>query len=234
MRNGACRGSAPRVAGRHRWRRSETARRRCGSRRSRSEASAACLRPLGRLEEDGDPAKVERAESAERRHRRPWRDAARTPEMTDLECDPSPLRALSREVRRTQVRNARPEIPVTGAAARLYEEPGACDRLSVCAEAFALRPPRGYDARARRRSRARDAHAGDQRPNEQSERELQRPVKRGWRFSRKAATPSLKSSVLVAALCSSASSASCSSSVAFTAPSKSRFVIPMPAVGPAA
>src|SRR5581483_2705129 len=62
----------------------------------------------------------------------------------------------------------------------------------------------------------------------------QRPVKRGSRFSRKAATPSRKSSVFVAALCSSASSASCSSSVAVGAASKRRFVSPIPAVGPAA
>src|SRR5581483_8474521 len=62
----------------------------------------------------------------------------------------------------------------------------------------------------------------------------QLPVKDAGRFSRKAFTPSAKSAVFVAAVCSSASRASCSSSVASWAWSKSRFVIPMPRVGRAA
>ena len=63
------------------------------------------------------------------------------------------------------------------------------------------------------------------------DRRDQRPVKFGGRFSRNAATPSRKSSVFVAAVCSSASSASCSSSVAFAAWSNRRFDIPIPRVG---
>ena len=56
----------------------------------------------------------------------------------------------------------------------------------------------------------------------------------GSRFSRKAATPSRKSSVCVAAVWSWASSSSCSSSVLVSARSKSRLVMPTPRVGIAA
>jgi hypothetical protein len=62
----------------------------------------------------------------------------------------------------------------------------------------------------------------------------QLPVKFGGRFSRKASTPSAKSAVFVAAVWSSPSSASCSSSVAVCAWSNRRLVIPMPRVGRAA
>jgi len=62
----------------------------------------------------------------------------------------------------------------------------------------------------------------------------QTPVKLGGRFSRKASTPSAKSAVFVAAVWSSPSSASCSSSVAVCAWSNRRLVIPIPRVGRAA
>ena len=61
--------------------------------------------------------------------------------------------------------------------------------------------------------------------------EGQRPLKPGSRFSRNAATPSAKSSLLVAAACSCASCSSCSSSVAVAAWSKSLLVIPIALVG---
>ncbi len=64
--------------------------------------------------------------------------------------------------------------------------------------------------------------------------DVQRPVKRGRRFSPNAVTPSAKSSVRVACDWSSASSSSCSSSVPSCAWSKRRFVIAIAFVGAAA
>ena len=60
------------------------------------------------------------------------------------------------------------------------------------------------------------------------------PRNSGARFSRNAATPSRKSSVCVACDWSSASSPSCSSSVAVTAFANSFFVSPIARVGAAA
>src|SRR5881275_1920882 len=84
------------------------------------------LRALGGLEEVRELVQVVRAERREDRHRRPLVDAARAPEVRDLEGDPLLLGALGAEIRGPEVRGADAEIGVAGSTARDGEHVRPC------------------------------------------------------------------------------------------------------------
>src|SRR5216684_2512625 len=100
------------------------------------------LRPLRRLEEDGELVERIRPERLERRHRRARVHARRALEVAHLEVDTEVLRADVRQVGRAQVRRAGAEVGMARRAAGLGEQVCALDRLRVAGEALLLRPAR--------------------------------------------------------------------------------------------
>src|SRR5215217_7353785 len=108
----------------------------------RNTRTAALLRTLGGLEEDGELVQVVLPERGERGHRRAGIDAARALEVVDLELDALVLRALLGQVRGTQVGRAGVEVGMAVRATRLGEENRARVGLVVPLEALLDLPAR--------------------------------------------------------------------------------------------